>query len=268
VFPHTHAGARAWFQDFLVQRFESFGDFEDAMAVGEIFLWHSAITPMLNIGLLTPKYVLEKSLKHGKENNVPINSLEGFVRQVIGWREFMRSAYHEFGTEMRTKNVWNHHKKLPKGFWDGNTGIFPIDDCLRRIKQTGYCHHIERLMLIGGFLFLCEVDPKEIYAWFMENFADSYDWVMVPNVYAMSQNSAGGLITTKPYFSGSNYVLKMSHYKKGDWCEIWDGLYWRWIEKNSKKLEKNHRWAMMVSLAKKNKEKNREKILKAEDLFF
>ncbi len=103
-------------------------------------------------------------------------------------------------------------------------------------------------MLIGGFLFLCEVDPDEIYRWFMEMFIDAYDWVMVPNVYAMSQNADGGSITTKPYFSGSNYVLKMSNYPRGDWCEIWDGLYWRWIWKQRKALASNPRWAMMCAM--------------------
>jgi len=112
--------------------------------------------------------------------------------------------------------------------------------------DTGYCHHIERLMVLGGVMFLCEIDPDDIYLWFMELFVDSYDWVMVPNVYAMSQHADGGSITTKPYFSGSNYIRKMSHYPKGEWCDIWDALYWRWIFKQADSLAKHPRWAMMV----------------------
>jgi deoxyribodipyrimidine photolyase-related protein len=106
-------------------------------------------------------------------------------------------------------------------------------------------------MILGGFMFLCEIDPDDIYRWFMEMFIDSYDWVMVPNIYAMSQHADGGAITTKPYFSGSNYVLKMSNYKKGDWSTIWDGLFWRWILKHQNELAGNPRWAMMVRNAQK-----------------
>ena len=143
-----------------------------------------------------------------------MNSLEGFLRQVIGWREFMRATYEDLSVPMRTTNHWQHHRAMPNSFYDGTTGIEPIDDTIRRILDTGYCHHIERLMVLGGFMFLCEIDPDDIYRWFMEMFVDSYDWVMVPNVYAMSQNADGGTITTKPYFSGSSYIRKMSHYKQ------------------------------------------------------
>ena len=152
---------------------------------------------------------------------------------------------------MRTTNHWEHRRKMPPSFYDASTGIDPIDDVIKRILQTGYCHHIERLMVLGGFMFLCEIDPDDIYRWFMEMFVDSYDWVMVPNVYAMSQNADGGTITTKPYFSGSAYVRKMSHYSPGAWSETWDGLYWRWILKHSDSLAKNPRWAMMSSMANK-----------------
>jgi deoxyribodipyrimidine photolyase-related protein len=147
---------------------------------------------------------------------------------------------------------------MPKAFYDGTTGITPIDDTIKRILETGYCHHIERLMVLGGFMFLCEIDPDEIYKWFMEMFIDSYDWVMVPNVYAMSQNADGGLITTKPYFSGSNYIKKMSHYKTGDLADTWDALYWNWILKNADDLKKNHRWSMMVAMASKMDEEKKK----------
>jgi len=206
---------------------------------------------MLNIGLLTPEQVLQATLAHAGAHNVPLNSLEGFVRQLIGWREFMRATYEDLGVQMRTANHWQHTRKIPESFWTGQTGIAPIDDTIKRILETGYCHHIERLMVLGGFMFLCEFDPDEIYRWFMEMFVDAYDWVMVTNAYAMSQNADGGLITTKPYFSGSAYVKKMSNHGKGDWCEIWDGLYWRWIWKQADALGKNPRWAMMVSMARK-----------------
>ncbi|OYP31667.1 cryptochrome/photolyase family protein [Rhodopirellula sp. MGV] len=250
-YPTTHPDALQWFDVFLKERFKDFGPYEDAIEEGQSWLWHSVLTPVLNIGLLTPQQVLDKTLEFAQDNDLPINSVEGFVRQIIGWREFMRATYVDLGVKMRTTNHWQHHRPLPKCFYDGTTGIVPIDDTIKRLLDTGYCHHIERLMVLGGFLFLCEIDPDEIYRWFMELFIDSYDWVMVPNVYAMSQNADGGLITTKPYFSGSSYVRKMSHYSKGRWCDVWDGLYWRWIWNHREELGKNPRWAMMCSMAEK-----------------
>ena len=121
-----------------------------------------------------------------------------------------------------------------------------------------YCWTEMWLMVLGGFMFLCELHPDEIYRWFMEMFVDSYDWVMVPNVYAMSQNADGGAITTKPYFSGSSYVRKMSHYPRGEWCDVWDGLYWRWIWLHREELGSNPRWAMMCRMAEKMDDEKRQ----------
>jgi deoxyribodipyrimidine photolyase-related protein len=258
IWPTSHAAAADWLDKFLHERFELFGPYEDAILKGENLLWHSAITPMLNIGVLTPQQVLDATLKHMKSHDIPLNSSEGFIRQIIGWREFMRATYEDLGVKMRTTNHWNHTRKMPESFWTGTTGIAPIDDTIKRVLETGYCHHIERLMVLGGFMFLCEFDPDDIYRWFMEMFVDAYDWVMVTNAYAMSQNADGGLITTKPYFSGSAYVKKMGNHPKGDWCETWDGLYWRWIWQHADALEKNPRWAMMVSMVRKMDEGKRD----------
>ncbi|MGQ7844028.1 cryptochrome/photolyase family protein [Granulosicoccus sp. 3-233] len=251
LYPTTHKGAVNWLQRFCTERFTKFGPYEDAMVQGQGFLHHSVLTPMLNTGLLTPREVLDTALAAQQEFDIPLNSVEGFVRQIIGWREFMRATYDDLGVNMRTSNHWGHYNPLPDGFYTAETGIAPIDDCIARVLETGYCHHIERLMLLGGFLFLCEVDPDEVYRWFMEMFIDAYDWVMVPNVYAMSQHADGGSITTKPYFCGSNYVLKMSNHKRGDWCDIWDGLYWRWIWKQRQALGSNPRWAVMCRAVEK-----------------
>ena len=250
-YPINHADAKKWLADFLKHRLNNFGPYEDAIVAGQNWLWHSVLTPLINTGLLTPNQVIKETIKHCQKYDVPLPSLEGFVRQIIGWREFMRATYEDLGVTMRNGNHWNHHNKMPSSFYSGATGIEPIDDTVNRILKTGYCHHIERLMILGGFMFLCEIDPNEIYKWFMELFIDSYDWVMVPNVYAMSQNADGGLITTKPYFSGSNYVRKMGHYPKGEWADIWDALYWRWIINHSDELRKNPRWSMMVRMADK-----------------
>ena len=257
-YPASHATAESWLDTFFEERFAKFGPYEDAMVAGHNWLYHSILTPMLNTGLLTPEQVVDKALIAARKHDIPLNSVEGFVRQIIGWREFMRATYHELGVSMRTTNHWKHDRRLPDAFYDGTTGIDPIDDVILRILDTGYCHHIERLMILGGFMFLCEIDPDDIYRWFMEMFIDSYDWVMVPNVYAMSQHADGGSITTKPYFSGSNYVRKMSNYKPGEWSEIWDALFWRWIIRNSKALKGNPRWAMMVRNGEKMSDEKRK----------
>lgn len=258
IYPTSHDGAALWLERFLEQRFKLFGDYEDAMVRDENWLWHSVLTPMMNIGLLTPGQVVEKSLDYAQKHDIPLNSLEGFIRQIIGWREFMRATYEDLGVSMRTTNHWKHTRKIPQSFYDGTTGIVPVDDVIRRVIDTGYCHHIERLMVLGGFMFLCEFEPDEIYQWFMEMFVDSYDWVMVPNVYAMSQNADGGQITTKPYFSGSAYIRKMSNHAKGEWSDVWDGLYWRWIWNHADELAKNPRWAMMCSMVRKMDNEKRE----------
>jgi len=252
LYPWNHHQAEQWLQLFIKERLEKFGPYEDAIEPQHPWLFHSMLTPMLNIGLVTPGQVVTAITSTYKQNpGLPVASIEGFIRQIIGWREFMRHSYQVHGVTMRTSNHWNHNNSMPASFYNGTTGIEPIDTTIKHILKTGYCHHIERLMVLGGFMFLCEIHPKEIYKWFSEMFIDSYDWVMVPNVYAMSQNSAGGLITTKPYFSGSSYIKKMSSYQKGNWCEIWDGLYWRFINKHHAALQKNHRWSMMCAMLKK-----------------
>lgn len=172
---------------------------------------------MLKTGPLTPRELVTRTLDFAGKHDVLINSLDGFIGQIIGWREFIRAAYCDLGVKIRTTNHWNHTRKLPPFFYNATTGIAPIDYTISRINDTAYCHHIERLMVLGGFMFLCEFDPDDIYRWIMEIFTDSHDWVMASNVYAMSQNAEGGLIIIKPYFSGSNYVKKMSN----RWRRMW-----------------------------------------------
>ncbi|SCZ53425.1 deoxyribodipyrimidine photolyase-related protein [Epibacterium ulvae] len=250
-YPTSHKAAADWLVQFLERRFERFGDYEDAIVEGESWLWHAVLTPALNIGLLTPQQVVDTALTHADRKGIPLNSTEGFIRQIIGWREFMRATYDSLGVQIRTTNHWDHNRPMPQAFYDGTTGIGPLDDTIQRVLKTGYCHHIERLMVLGGFMFMCEINPDAVYRWFMEMFVDSYDWVMVPNAYAMSQHADGGLITTKPYFSGSNYIRKMSHWGTGPWADIWDALYWRFILKHADRLAKNPRWAMMCRTAQR-----------------
>ena len=255
-YPTDFTSAKNWFNDFLNERFAEFGDYEDAIVEKEAILNHSLLSPLINSGLLTPKYVIDELNKYGIKKNIPINSFEGIVRQIIGWREFIRGIYVAKGSIERTRNYWNFDKKMPKAFYNATTGIKPIDDCINKVNDNAYLHHIERLMVIGNFMFLCEIHPDDVYKWFMEFFIDSYDWVMVPNVYGMSQFADGGLMSTKPYISSSNYIMKMSDYKKGDWQRIWDGLYWRFIYKNQSFFQSNPRLSMMVrTLNKMDKQK-------------
>jgi deoxyribodipyrimidine photolyase-related protein len=267
LYPINFPDSKKWLQDFLQNRFEKFGPYEDAIYDKNHKIYHSILTPILNIGLITPKEIVDETIKFADKNNIPINSYEGFIRQIIGWREFMRLVYVDAGVEIRNSNEWNHKRKIPGTFWKGETEVIPIDETIKEILETGYCHHIERLMVLGNFMFLAKFDPKEIYKWFMEMFVDSYDWVMVPNVYGMSQNSSGGLMTTKPYISGSNYVLKMSNYKRDDWCEIWDAMYWSWIIDNEKELMKNHRMSLIASRVGKMDEEKKRNYLKIRDNF-
>ncbi|MBM4188480.1 MAG: cryptochrome/photolyase family protein [Gemmatimonadetes bacterium] len=245
-YPTDHLGAEAWLATFVRHRLAAFGDYEDAISPSHDVLFHSVLTPLLNIGLISPRQVIDAALAESKR--LPLNSLEGFIRQVVGWREFVRLVYRRRGRAQRTRNFWGFTHAIPAAFYDGTTGVEPVDQVIRKALRTGYCHHIERLMILGNFMLLCEISPDAVYRWFMELFVDSYDWVMVPNVYGMSQFADGGLMTTKPYLSGSSYVLKMSDFAKGPWCAVWDALYWRFIDRHADVLAKNPRMAIMVKM--------------------
>jgi deoxyribodipyrimidine photolyase-related protein len=264
LYPTNFKTSQQWFQQFLEQRFLEFGTYEDAIVAENSILNHSVLTPMLNTGLITPEKIIKQSIAFAEANAIPINSVEGFIRQIIGWREFIRGIYESRGSDQRTRNFWGFTKKIPASFYNGTTGIYPVDQTIKKTLQTGYCHHIERLMVLGNFMMLCEFDPDEVYRWFMELFIDSYDWVMVPNVYGMSQFADGGLMATKPYISGSNYLMKMSNYKKGEWQEIWDGLFWRFMDTHRIFFKKNPRLGMLVSMFDKMPlEKRQQHIKKA-----
>ena len=264
-YPTTFQESRDWLNDFFRHRFAAFGDYEDALVANEKILHHSVLTPLLNVGLLTPAEVVDAALRYASKNQIPLNSCEGFIRQILGWREFIRGVYEAKGSQERTTNYWNFKRKIPASFWNGTTGIRPIDSTIQKVLATGYCHHIERLMVLGNFMLLCEFDPNEVYRWFMELFIDAYDWVMVPNVYGMSQFADGGMMATKPYISGSNYLMKMSDYGKGDWQKTWDGLFWRFMHTHRDFFLTNPRLGMLVkTFDKMPQEKQAEHLRQAE----
>ena len=254
-FPTNRENALKLVDFFIEEKFKFFGHYEDAINSKDAFLFHSCLSSSLNLGIITVKEILDKvaTLK-----NIPINSYEGFIRQIIGWREFIRGVYHSRGEIQRKSNFWNHKRKLKNIWYEGNTGIVPLDDSIKNCINYGYTHHIPRLMIISNIMNLCKVDPDDIYKWFMEMFIDSSDWVMTPNVYGMGTYADGGIFSTKPYLCGSNYILKMSDYKKGEWCEILDGLYWMFINDNKKFFSKNPRMNIMLkSLSKMEPERKK-----------
>jgi deoxyribodipyrimidine photolyase-related protein len=254
--PTSRKEALKWLDQFIGERLANFGDYEDAISKKSDFVFHSVLTPTLNLGLITPAEVVNTAISSAKKHKVPLNSLEGFVRQVIGWREFIRGIYQNFSEQEDKGNFFKHERKLSSAWYEGKTGIPPLDHAIQKSVRLGYAHHIERLMILGNFMLLCEVNPQEAHRWFMELFVDSSDWVMGPNVYGMALYSDGGIFSTKPYFCGSNYLLKMSDFEKGPWCDIADGLFWGFIKKHEAFFLKNPRLSMMArTLQKMDKER-------------
>lgn len=257
AWPTSAEEARQHLREFVAERLDGFGPYEDAISATHPFIHHALLTAVLNIGLLDPRDVLD-TVMAAVDDDTPLASLEGFVRQIIGWREYMRATYHVHGRRMRSSNVLEHRRALGDGWWDASTGLAPVDLVVTRVLATGYAHHIERLMVLGNAMALLRIDPDAVYEWFMELFIDAYDWVMVPNVYAMSQFAAGDRITTKPYVSGSNYLRKMSDLPPGEWASDWDALYWAFIEDHRAVFAANPRSRMVVSLLDRMDDETRD----------
>lgn len=264
AFPVSPDQAEDWLADFLEHRLDAFGDYEDALPPHERTVFHSLLTPMLNIGLLTPAEVIRATLARHARRPVPLNSLEGFLRQIIGWREFVRGIAREEPPMVRT---FPHHRRLSPAWELATTGIPPLDRSLARARDHGWCHHIERLMVIGAVMFMCEVDPEEVYRYFMEMFVDASEWVMGPNVMGMSQFASASAFATKPYFSGSAYIRRMSGEPAGPWCDVWDGLYWRTIARNRDFFLKNQRMSQAVRGYERLDPARRDRILAAAEEF-
>jgi deoxyribodipyrimidine photolyase-related protein len=257
-FPINHTQAWELLEEFGAKYFENFGIYEDAMTARDPFLFHSTISPLLNNGLLTPQEVVDWTLK---QTQIPDNSREGFIRQIIGWREWVNCLYWNVYEEDLTKyNFFENKKPLPSYFWDKvelekiryNS---PLYSALISVFDYAYCHHIERLMVISNWMTLNEYDPMECYKWFMSMFIDSYEWVMVANVFGMGLYADGGIFATKPYVAGGNYLKKMSDYPSGkgdlDWEKLWTDKFWYFVLKHEKVFAKNPRMSMLISTKKR-----------------
>ena len=283
IYPVDHAGARKWAEEFCEKRFKHFGDYEDAMLARKegdggdggdgdklkrSILFHSVLSPMMNVGLITDSEVLEIVEKCHETEKIPIAGYEGFIRQVIGWRNYVYSMYATkygqpeitgaaFGKMVKKMNFMRATKKLPYAdFWKATTGIRPVDDAIQGFVDYGYTHHIQRLMVLGNYMMLLGIRPNDVYKIFMEWPIDAYDWVMMANVYGMSQHADGAKMMTRPYFSSANYILTMSDYKASEeWVPKWNDLYGKFIEKHRDYLKKGYATARMVTLYDKQKKK-------------
>ena len=256
--PVNHDQATQWLEDFIKNRFANFGNYEDAMHKDEVFLFHSALSPLLNIGLLHPSEVIKTALRA----DVELASKEGFIRQIIGWREFMFGLYHYYPSSWKESNYFNNTLGLQKEWWTLDSDKFdeiPLKHVIARLNDYGYSHHIERLMVLGNYMLLSEYNPRDVYEWFMSMYVDAYEWVMVPNVIGMSQYADGGIdnqgFATKPYISGANYLQKM-----GKWWTTeelattkWTDLYWKFLSKHKQKLSTNYRLLPLLNNKKLKK---------------
>ena len=255
--PTNFESSDNWLHHFVSTRLVNFGTYEDASKAGEAFLFHSVLSPLLNIGLLTPDVVITSTVTAYKNGKVPLNSIEGFVRQIIGWREYMHGMYHAT-PNLIDANYFGFTKQLETWWYDDSFEQqdlpIPVKSVLKTVHTYGYNHHIERLMVLGNWFLLNEYDPKSVYTWFSSMYVDAYEWVMVPNVQGMSQYADGGKIATKPYISGGNYLQKMGNWwpsleeaKKSDF----NTLYWAFLYNHRDKLKDNFRMGMVLKLAEK-----------------
>lgn len=263
--------------DFFDNRLNEFGPHQDAMLHGQAFLNHSVLSPYVNTCLLHPVELCVEAEHRYKTGRAQLTSVEGFVRQLIGWREFMWRAYWRMMPEIKKKNHLNANETVPEFFWSGDTKMRCLKDSIETVKEHGYAHHIVRLMLLGNFALIAGLNPRETNDWFHAMFIDGYDWVMVPNVIGMSLHADGGYVGTKPYAASANYINKMSNYCKGchydpkkaigdDACPF-NSLYWDFLMRNEQEFANNHRMFMVVrGLSSKTKDWKNDIRLRAEHL--
>lgn len=240
---------------FIEQRLCHFGDYQDAMIEGEPWMYHSHISFYLNCGLLLPIECVRAAEEAYKQGKVKLNAAEGFIRQIIGWREYIRCIYWFKMPEYAEKNFFEAKLNLPEFYWSANTDMNCMSQCIKETKENAYAHHIQRLMVLGNFALLAGIDPKQVNEWFLIVYADAYEWVELSNVSGMILFADGGYLASKPYASGGNYINKMSNYckncsykvalKSGPEACPFNYLYWDFLSRNRKKLESNHRIGMM-----------------------
>ncbi len=277
--PSTRTESLTDFKDFLENRLIHFGTYEDAMLIQHNLLFHSRISFALNCKLISPAEIASLTVQHWEKHKdkISIAQVEGFIRQVIGWREFIRGIYWEYMPTYKTLNYLNAENKLPDWFWTGDTKMNCMKNCIQNSLDNAYAHHIQRLMVIGNFSLLAGLHPDEVDQWFLGVYADAIEWVELPNTRGMSQFADGGIVGTKPYVSSANYISKMSNYCKG--CHYnakektsenacpFNSLYWNFYDLHKSMFEKNPRVGMVYMLWNKMKSEDKSAILtKAESI--
>lgn len=254
-FAVTRSGALQALDQFLKYRLQAFGDFQDAMLTGQPWMYHSHISFYLNCGLLSPAEVIAQAEGYYKKGLAPLNAVEGFIRQILGWREFVRGLYWLKMPAYKKANIFEADRSLPDFYWHGQTKMNCLRQCVLETRQNAYAHHIQRLMVLGNFALLAGISPDEVNEWFLIVYADAYEWVELPNVTGMILFADGGVLASKPYAASGAYIHKMSNYcetcsykvtkKNGANACPFNYLYWDFLARNRSVLEKNHRVGMM-----------------------
>ena len=255
--PVTRDEAEKAADAFFAERIEKFGPYQDAMVCGEDDLYHSMLSTSINLGLLDPLELCRRAEQAYRDGKAPINSVEGFIRQIIGWREYVRGFYWHQMPHLQIANALNAQRGLPKFYWTGETEMACLADCIRSTRDNAHAHHIQRLMVLGNFALLAGINPKEVQDWYLVVYADAYEWVELPNVAAMILYADGGKLATKPYAASGNYINKMSDYckgciyspskKTGEGACPFNPLYWHFMDRHRERLEKNHRVGRVYS---------------------
>eukprot|EP00903_Cladosiphon_okamuranus_P002921 g2919.t1 len=254
-FGTTSVEAEQTLEHFLANCLVHFGDYQDAMLEGEKFLYHSLLSLYINAGLLDPLMVCQRVEAAYHAGTAPLNAAEGFIRQIIGWREYVRGIYWLKMPEYVDLNFFGHNRDLPEFYWTGDTQMACMRAAITQTKEDAYAHHIQRLMVTGNFALLAGIDPKQVHEWYLAVYADAYEWVELPNTLGMSQFADGGLLGSKPYVSSGNYIHKMSNHcgscaykvkqKTGEGACPFNPLYWHFLDRNRSTLAKNPRMAQM-----------------------
>lgn len=249
------AQAEAVLDHFIDNALPRFGDFQDAMLTENRFLYHALISAYLNIGLLDPLTVCRRVETAWKEGRAPINAAEGFIRQIIGWREFVRGIYFQEGPGYTQRNALDHNRDLPPMFWGAKTKMACMESVVRQTRDEAYAHHIQRLMVTGNFALLAGLDPMQVHEWYLSVYVDAFEWVEAPNTLGMSQFADGGVFASKPYVSSGNYINRMSDYcgscsysvkdKTGHQACPFNLLYWHFLVRHRNRFERNPRMAQM-----------------------
>jgi deoxyribodipyrimidine photolyase-related protein len=252
----TRPQAQAVLDDFIAHRLQTFGPYQDAMVTGEDTLWHGLLSPYLNLGLLHPQEVIAAVEQAFQAGDLPLNSVEGFIRQVLGWREYMRGLYWHVPEDYFQRNWFSHDRPLPEWFWSGETEMNCLHQVIDQVQRTGYAHHIQRLMILANFALISGLQPQQVENWFHAAFIDAYDWVMQTNVLGMGLFADGGVLASKPYAASANYVNRMSDYCKGcryhpkqrtgpDACPF-NFFYWDFLDRHRDSLQSQGRMSFIL----------------------